>query len=178
MIRNPEIAHEQPTPHAFSASRLTARHFWMPSQGHLTGMNDMVNIHNLLLEEIVMKSVWITFVILSFMMIGCGPQTRIQKTYIHVEQAKTGAVDVFTSFDEVGASYKKVAELKVIEQRAPDKKTTDAMIESLKTKARKLGADGIVIVKEGKFIERVSDGFGGAAIFYNHVIICTAIVYG
>jgi len=127
-----------------------------------------------------MKSIWIAFVILTFMMIGCGPKTRVQKIYLHVEQAKTGAVDVFTSFDEVGVSYKKVAELKVIEQRAPDKKTTDAMIESLKTKTRKLGADGIVIVKEGKHIERVyagADG-GGVQILYNHYIICTAIVYG
>jgi hypothetical protein len=53
------------------------------------------------------------------------------------------------------------------------------MIESLKTKARKLGADGIVIVKEGKFIERVSAGPGmGVSTFYKHFIICTAIVYG
>ena len=127
-----------------------------------------------------MKSIWIAFVILMFMMIGCGPQTRIQKTYIHVEQAKTGAVDVFSSFDEVGRSYKKVAELKVIEQRPPDKKTTDAMIESLKTKTRKLGADGIVIVNEGNYIEKVNAGpdGGGVQIFYNHYIICTAIVYG
>ncbi len=52
-----------------------------------------------------MKSICVIFIILLFMTTGCGPKTRIQKTYINAEQVKTGAVDAFNSFDEVGRSY-------------------------------------------------------------------------
>ena len=55
------------------------------------------------------------------------------------------------------------------------------MIESLKTKARKLGADGIVIVEEGESIDRFPHPFGGGGgtmVFYGIFIKCTAIVYG
>ena len=62
-------------------------------------------MRKLFFEEVVMKSICVIFIILLFMTTGCGPKTRIQKTYINAEQVKTGAVDAFNSFDEVGRSY-------------------------------------------------------------------------
>jgi hypothetical protein len=53
------------------------------------------------------------------------------------------------------------------------------MIESLKNKARKIGADCIVIVEEGKTVERIPMPAGdGMMNMYTIFIECTAIVYG
>ena len=125
------------------------------------------------------RALWIVLVAISIIMIGCLTPVRTEKTYIRVNQQKTGPVDVFSSFDEVGTSYKKLAELKITNQRPPNKNIRDKMIESLKTKARKLGADGIVIVEEGKSIDRISDPLGGREKMdlYFIFIKCTAIVY-
>ena len=87
----------------------------------------------------------IVLVALSVFMIGCAPQAGIQKN--------TGEMDLFYSFDEVGRSYKKVAELKVTDHRPPNNKIRSKMIESLKSKAHKAGAEGIVIIDEGHFVE-------------------------
>jgi hypothetical protein len=125
-----------------------------------------------------MKRLWILFTMLSFMFIGCGPSARIQKTYIQMDQQKTGPIEVFNSFDEVGRPYKKVAELEVVDEREPDK-IRDRMIESLKTKARKMGADCIVIVEEGTDISTTPNPFGGGGVitFYGFFIKCTAITF-
>jgi len=127
-----------------------------------------------------MRIKWIILVTISIIMIGCLTPVRTEKTYIRVNQQKTGPVDVFGSFDEVGTSYKKLAELKINNQRPPNKNIRDKMIQSLKTKARKLGADGIVIVEEGKSIDTIPDplGGGGTIDLYFIFIKCTAIVYG
>jgi uncharacterized protein YbjQ (UPF0145 family) len=126
-----------------------------------------------------MKSFWIVLGIISFIMIGCGSPIRVQETYIRVDQQKVGPVDVFNSFDDVGVSYKKVAELKITDHRPPTKENRDDMIESLKTKARKIGADCIVIVEEGKTVERIPMPAGdGMMDMYTIFIECTAIVYG
>jgi hypothetical protein len=58
-----------------------------------------------------MRIKWIVLVAISFIMVGCAPQASIQKN--------TSEVDIFNSFDEVGRSYKKVAELKVTSHRPP-----------------------------------------------------------
>ena len=126
------------------------------------------------------RALWIVLVAILIIMVGCLTPVRTEKTYIHVNQQKKGPVDVFSSFGEVGTSYKKLAELKIANQCPPNKNIRDKMIESLKTKARKLGADGIVIVEEGKTIDRIPYPLGGSEkmdlcfVF----IKCTVIVYG
>lgn len=134
------------------------------------------NNTRLLLEEVVMKSIWITFVILSLIMIGCGPQARIQKTYIQVDKKNTGEVTIFNSFDEVGRSYKKVAELKVNDHHHPDNINRNKMIKSLKSKARKVNAEGFVIIDEGHLVDRVRIE-GNWTNFYTSFIKGVAIVY-
>jgi len=127
-----------------------------------------------------MKSRWIATGIISLIIIGCGPPTRIQKTYIQVDQQKTGEVDIFSSFDEVGMSYKEVAELKVTDSRRKKKQDRNQMIESLKAKARKMGADGIVIIEEGDSVEKWRDPMGSGEIIEAPYIFikCIAIIYG
>ena len=123
-----------------------------------------------------MKSICVIFIILLFMTTGCGPKTRIQKTYINAEQVKTGTVDAFNSFDEVGRSYVKVAELKVSTHKSPNNKGRNKMIESLKSKARKVGAEGIVIIDEGRLVDRVRIESRWTN-FYTFFIKGIAIVY-
>ena len=60
-----------------------------------------------------MKIRWITLIAISLIMVGCAPKTQIQKIHIQMDHQNPGKVDIFNSFDEVGRSYKKVAELKV-----------------------------------------------------------------
>ena len=127
----------------------------------------------------IMKRIWIALALLSLMIIGCGPSAHIQKTYIQMNQQKTGPIEVFNSSEEVGTSYKKLAELEVTNPRANSKKIRDQLIESLKTKARELGADAIVIVEEGTSTSTMPNPFGGKRewTFYGFFIKCTAIVY-
>ena len=115
-----------------------------------------------------MRIKWIVIVALSFIMAGCAQQARIQKN--------TGEVDIFNSFDEVGKSYKKVAELKVKNHRPPNNKNRSKMIKSLKSKARKVGAEGVVIIDEGRLIERIRIE-GSWTDFYTFFIKGIGIVY-
>ena len=116
-----------------------------------------------------MRIKWIVLVAISFIMVGCAPQARIQKN--------TGEVDIFNSFDEVGRSYKKIAELKVKDHRPPNNKSRSKMIESLKSKAHKVGADGIVIIDEGHFVENARLPGVPDSKLYTSFIKGVAIVY-
>ena len=110
-------------------------------------------------------------------MIGCAPKTQIQKIHIQVDHQNTGEVDIFNSFDEVGRSYKKVAELKVKDHRPPNNKSRSKMIESLKSKAHKVGAEGIVIIDEGHFVENARLPGVPDSKLYTSFIKGIAIVY-
>ena len=123
-----------------------------------------------------MRIKWITLFSISLILIGCGPQARIQKTYIQVDKKNTGEVTIFNSFDEVGSSYKKVVELKVKNHRPPDNIDRNKMIESLKSKARKVNAEGIVIIDERHVVDRVRIE-GSWTNFYTFFIKGIAIVY-
>ena len=123
-----------------------------------------------------MRIKWITLFAISLILIGCGPQARIQKTYIQVDKKNTGEVTIFNSFDEVGSSYKKVVELKVKNHRPPDNIDRNKMIESLKSKARKVNAEGIVIIDESHVVDRVRIE-GSWTNFYTFFIKGVAIVY-
>jgi len=123
-----------------------------------------------------MRIKWIALFAISLIMIGCGPKARIQKTYIQVDKKNTGEVTIFNSFDEVGRSYKKVAELKVSDHHSPDNINRNKMIESLKSKARKVNAQGIVIVDEGHLVDRVKVE-AHYQDFYTFFIKSVAIVY-
>ena len=108
-----------------------------------------------------MKIKWITLIAISLIMIGCAPKTQIQKIHIQVDHQNTGEVDIFNSFDEVGVSYKKLAELMVTDTRPLNNKSRNRMIESLKSTARELGAEGIVLIKEGESVTVESIPAGG-----------------
>jgi hypothetical protein len=119
---------------------------------------------------------WITLIAISLIMIGCAVKTRIQETYIQVDQKNTGEVNIFNSFDEVGRSYIKVAALKVTTHQYPNNIDRNKMIESLKSKARKVGAEGIVIIEERSLVERVRIE-GSWSNYYTNFIKSIAIVY-
>jgi len=108
-----------------------------------------------------MRINWVALIAISLVMIGCAPKTQIQKINIQVDHQNKGEVDIFKSFDEVGISYKKLAELIVTDTRPLNDKSRNRMIESLKSTARKLGAEGIVIIKEGESVTVESMPAGG-----------------
>ena len=95
-----------------------------------------------------MRIKWITLIAISFIMVGCAPKTQIQKIYMQVDHQNPGEVDIFNSFDELGRSFKKVADLKVTDNCRLNNKNRNRMIESLKSTTRELGAEGIVIIKD------------------------------
>jgi hypothetical protein len=128
--------------------------------------------------EVVMRIGLIVLIVILFLFIGCGPITTIQKTYLRVDQTKTGEVDIFSSLDEIERPFKKVAELKVTDQRPPHIRDRNQMIESLKAKAHKLGADGIVIIEERDSVTRIpAPAGGGWTNHYSMFIKGLAIVY-
>ena len=108
-----------------------------------------------------MRIKWIALIAISLIMIGCTPKTQIQKIHIQVDHQNRGEVDIFNSFDEVGVSYKKLADLMVTDTRPLNNKSRNRMIESLKSKARELGAEGIVLIKEGESVTVGSLPAGG-----------------
>ena len=99
-----------------------------------------------------MRIKWITLIAISLIMTGCAPKTQIQKIHIKVGHQNTGEVEIFNSFDEVVVSYKKLADLMVTDTRPLNNKSRNRMIESLKSTARELGAEGLVIIKEGESV--------------------------
>jgi hypothetical protein len=123
-----------------------------------------------------MRIKWITLFSISLIMIGCGPQAHIQKTYMQVDHKYTGEVTLLNSFDEVGKAYKKVADLKADDHRRPNNIDRNKMIESLKSKARKVNAEGLVIIDEGHLVDRVRT-IGSWTNFYTFFIKGVAIVY-
>lgn len=125
-----------------------------------------------------MRIGFIVMVVMSFILSGCEPPTTIQKTYLRIDQTKTGEVDVFSSLDAIGRPYKKVAQLKVTDQRPPRTNDRNQMIESLKTKAQKLGADGILIIDEEDSVTRIPTPAGGGWTNHYYMFIkAFAIVY-
>ena len=116
-----------------------------------------------------MRIKWIALIAISLIMIGCPPKTEIQKIHIRVDHQNSGEVDIFNSFDEVGVSYKKLAELMVTDTRPLNNKSRNRMIESLKSTARKLGAEGIVLIKEGESVtvESVPASGGTTNVYYS-----------
>jgi hypothetical protein len=125
-----------------------------------------------------MKIKWSALIAISLIMMGCAPKTQIQKIHLRVDHQNTGEVDIFNSFDEVGISYKKVAELKVSDTRPLNNKNRNRMIESLKSVARELGAEGIVIIEEKETftMENIPAG-GGSTKVYNIFIKGIALDY-
>jgi len=123
-----------------------------------------------------MRIKWLVIIAISLIMIGCGPQTRIQKTYIQMDHENAGEVIIFNSFDEVGRSYIKVAALEVTTHKPPNNTERNKMIESLNSKARKVGAEGIVIIDEGRHVSRILFE-GRYRDFYTFFIKGIAIVY-
>jgi hypothetical protein len=109
-------------------------------------------------------------------MIGCGPRAHIKKTYIQVDKKYTGEVTIFNSFDEINKSYQKVAELQINDHRPPDNIDRNKMIESLKSTVRKLNAEGLVIINEGRIVDRVRIESSWTN-FYTSFIKGVAIVY-
>ena len=125
-----------------------------------------------------MRIKWIALIAISLIMIGCTPKTQIQKTHIQVDHQNTGEVDIFNSFDEVGVSYKKLADLSVTDTRPLNNKSRKRMIESLKSKARELGAEGIVLIKEGESVTEESlPASGGTTNVYHSFMNGIALEY-
>ena len=125
-----------------------------------------------------MRIKWIALIAISLIMIGCTPKTQIQKTHIQVDHQNTGEVDIFNSFDEVGVSYKKLADLSVTDTRPLNNKSRKRMIESLKSKARELGAEGIVLIKEGESVTVESlPASGGTTNVYHSFMNGIALEY-
>lgn len=125
-----------------------------------------------------MRTKLIVLIAISLLMIGCAPPTQIQKIHIRLDQQNTGDVDVFNSFDEVGRSYKKVAEIESTDSRPLNTKNRNRLIESLKSMAGELGAQGIVIVKEGESVTTMSmPAGGGPTDVYSIFMDAVAIVY-
>ncbi len=115
-----------------------------------------------------MKIKWIALIAISLIMIGCLPKTEIQKIHIQMGHQNSGEVDIFNSFDEVGVSYKKLADLMVTDTRPLNNKSRNRMIESLKSTARELGAEGIVIIKEWESVTTGTLPAGGGATNVYH----------
>ena len=116
-----------------------------------------------------MRIKWIILIAILLIMIGCAPKTQIQKIHIQVDHQNTGEVDIFNSFDEVRVSYKKLAELMVTDTRPLNNKTRNRMIESLKSTAREMGAEGIVIIEEGESVtvESIPAGGGPTNVYHS-----------
>ena len=118
-----------------------------------------------------MRIKWITLIAISLIMVGCAPKTQIQKINIQLDHQNPGEVDIFNSFDELGRSFKKVADLKVTDNCRLNNKNRNRMIESLKSTARELGAEGIVIIKEGEWTTTESIPASGGSTKVFHVFM-------
>jgi hypothetical protein len=89
---------------------------------------------------------------------------------------KTGQLDVYESRESVNRPYQTIARLDITDQKNPGNKKA-RYLESLVDQAKKIGAEGLIVLEHRQFLQRVSDGMGGSVETLVDQAEAEAIIY-
>jgi len=115
------------------------------------------------------KLVWLLFFI-ALTQVGCAV-VRVTKFGPLPSSPKVGNIDVYTSHEAIKKPYKEIALI-----TAKDG-SESKLLEKLISKAKEIGADGIIILSQDKQLIGIPSSEGGTLIISSRIVRGTAIVY-
>jgi len=99
---------------------------------------------------------------LIFVLFGCGPEIRIQEVDPEYRPPNTGQLDVYKSAQEVKRPYKTIKIIHGVDDRVGRNQDEEELKKKIFTKAKEVGADGLIITKTETRPLRQRDGMGGS----------------
>ena len=115
-------------------------------------------------------------VLLAAWLLACAPRPGVELVDSVQRPPNTGKLDIYESREAVGRPYQTIARLDVTDQKNPGNKKA-RYLESLVEQARKIGAEGLIILEYRQSVRRVSDGMGGSVEAIVDQASAEAIVY-
>jgi hypothetical protein len=120
------------------------------------------------------KLIWLLFFI-TLTQVGCAPKVLVTKFALLPSLHKTGNIDVYTSHESIKKPYKEIALITVDDEGYG--RSESELLEKLISKAKEIGADGVIILSQDKQSEGgvFIDGF--FLSLSSRIVRGTAIVY-
>jgi hypothetical protein len=114
---------------------------------------------------------------LIFLLVGCGPDIRVQEVDPEYRPPNSGQLDVYNSAQEVKRPYKTIKILQAVDDRVGRNQDEEELKNKIFAKAKEFGADGLIITKTGTQPLRQRDGMGGSVTHDVLYIDVEAIIY-
>lgn len=108
------------------------------------------------------KLIWLLFFI-TLTQVGCAV-VRVTKFGPLPSSPKVGDIDVYTSHESIKKPYKEIALITVDDQGWD--KSESGLLEKLISKAKEIGADGVIILSQDKHSGLLGRIVRGTAIVY------------
>lgn len=114
---------------------------------------------------------------LIFLLVGCGPDIRVQEVDPEYRPPNSGQLDVYNSAQEVKRPYKTIKIIQAIDDRLSRNQDEEEVKRKIFAKSKEFGADGVIITKTGTRPRRQRDGMGGSITRDVLYIDIEAIIY-
>ena len=119
------------------------------------------------------KLIWLLFFIV-LTQVGCAV-VRVTKFGPLPSSPKVDNIDVYTSHVSIRKPYKEIALITVDDEGWGTSESK--LLEKLISKAKEIGADGVIILSQDKQLTGIPSSEGGTFISTRRIVRGTAIVY-
>jgi len=109
------------------------------------------------------------------LLLGCAPTIRITKFGQFPSEPKIGEIDVYTSTASIAKPYKEIALITVDDEGHG--RSEAELLEILISKAKEIGADGLIILGQDKQHEWSTFIAGTFYASYKRIVRGSAIIY-
>ena len=124
-----------------------------------------------------LKKLFIAVPALMLLFSGCGPHVYVKDVDNTTRPPNAGQLDIYASPDEVKRPYQTIKTMRVEDKRVEKNQNEEQMKQRAMDRAKKAGADAIIITNTGIHRYRVRDGMGGSVLYNSRFIELEAIVY-
>ena len=114
---------------------------------------------------------------LIFLLMGCGPNIVVHYIDKESRPPNSGQLDIYQSGEEVKRPYKIIMIIRGEDKRVAANRDKEQLKRKIFAKAKKSGADGLIITKTGTRNFRTRDGMGGSVPHSAKYVQIEAIVY-
>lgn len=125
----------------------------------------------------LLKKLLMALSVLMLLFLGCGPNVYVKDVDNTSRPPNTGQLDIYVSPDEVKRPYQTIKVMRVEDKRVEKNQNEEQMKQTAMDRAKKAGADAIIITNTGIHRYRVRDGMGGSVLYNSRFIELEAIVY-
>ena len=114
-------------------------------------------------EKQVKKSVFIILISATFI-VACGRlPVKVQLMDTATRSPNTGNIEVFKAATEIQKPHRQIATIEAEDKRLPNKLNKDELVSRIVSKAKEIGADGIVILVNEERRRMMPDGMGNSS---------------